>query len=1348
MSEGQAAPAELSAERKALLALLAERHRHGIPRAERSADLLASFAQQRLWFIDRLQPGNPAYNCPIAIRLRGPLRVEALHASINDLIERHEVLRTTFSMRDAEVLQHIHPRVRIELPVTDLTGLPAGQQDSAITEAVVADAHEPFDLVAGPVIRARLLRLGAEDHVLLYDIHHIANDGWSVGVFFTELAELYNARLAGREPQLPPLEVQYADYALWQRNRLTGQLREQQLSYWRTELDGLAPLGLPTDRPRPATLSTNGGVAHLPLPPDLVAGLRELGRAEGATLFVTLMAALHVLLMRYSGETDIGVGTAYTDRDRAELQNLIGFFPNTVVIRADLDGAPGFRSALRAIRAKSRAAFEHADLPFDVLVGELSPRRDSSRNPYFDVFFTLDETPESPPEFTGLAAESLVPDFLTAKFDLGFTVRMDEAHPAVHCIYSSDLYEPATIESLLRHYRTLLESILADPDRPVTELDLLPEPEWHRILVEWNDTRRRLPVDQCLHEPVLRRAAEQPDLPAVICGQQVISYQELATAAGELAGHLNRLGVTVGDIVGVCLPRGPERIVALLGVLISGAAYLPLDPDYPAERLAFLLSDSASWGVLTTPELRDRLAGSTRLLTLAELAERAGQEPAEAAQPARRPTPEDLAYVIYTSGSTGAPKGIALRHRGALNNFADFNSRFEIGPGDAVLGVSSPSFDMSMYDSVGMLGAGGTLVLPEPGDSRDPARWIELIAEHQITVWHSAPALLTLVLDRLAGTRRSLDSLRLALLGGDWIPVSMPDRLRAQAPRVRFIALGGATEASMDSTLYEVEQTDPDWASIPYGRPMANQRTYVLDRNLQPVPPGVPGELYLAGAGLAREYLHRPELTAERFLEHTFAPGFTERLYRTGDLVRLGRDGVLELLGRVDFQVKVHGLRIEPGEIESVLRRHSGVAAAVVVARGERGEASLVAYYTGEPGQPEPADDELRDWVAASLPSFMVPSAFVRMAELPTTPNGKVDRAGLRELRVAAAGSGEAPRDELEARIAETWRAALDLDELSIDDNFFAVGGDSFTAIRVMHSLDADLPVVELFTHPSVRALAARLRERTETAEQLLYQLTPPRPALVSLVCVPYGGGNAIAYQPLADQLPEDWALWSVALPGHDAGAGEQRFAELNDVARRCAEEVLARISGPLVVYGQCAGSATAVRLAQELEDRGADVRAVYIGAALPDPDPESSLRLDAETTDEQVHSYLTGLGGFDGMLDDSDLQAILRAVRHDLRQASGFFLAAGRQPPRPLDAALHCVFGSADPATEGFEQRYLEWGRFGELAGRHVIEGGNHYFVRNDAAELAGLLHASYFDSMDDTDFFATTASPGGHSR
>ena len=726
--------------------------------------------------------------------------------------------------------QHIHPEVRIELPVTDLTGLAEHQQDAAITEAVVADAHQPFDLVRGPVLRARLLRLSEQDHVLLYDIHHIANDGWSVGVFFTELAELYNARLAGRQPQLAELSVQYADYAMWQRARITGQLREEQLAYWREELAGLAPLSLPADRPRPATLSPYGGVAHLPLPADLVAGLRELGRAEGATLFVTLMAALHVLLMRYSGETDIGVGTAYTDRDRAELQNLIGFFPNTVVIRADLAGAPGFRSVLRSVRRTARAAFERADLPFDMLVAELSPRRDSSRNPFFDVFFTLDETAESPPEFTGLAAESIVPDFLTAKFDLGFTVRIDGDNPAVHCIYSSDLYELSTISALLGHYQTLLESILADPDRPITELDLLPEPQWRRILVDWNDTRRRLPADQCLHQPVLRRAAEQPEWPAVICGERVVSYRELVDSATLLGQRLNQRGVGVGDIVGVCLPRGPERVAAMLGVMMSGAAYLPLDPDYPPERLDFLLTDSGSWGVLTVAELADRLtAAGVRLVTLAELeaepdAELEAEPLAAAGRPARQPTPDDLAYVIYTSGSTGAPKGIALRHRGALNNFADFNERFEIGPGDAVLGVSSPSFDMSMYDSVRHArrrrhaGAAGAQRQPGPGpldraDHRAPGQRVALGA-----------GAAHLVLDRLEGAERSLDSLRLALLGGDWIPVSMPDRLRGQAPRARFIALGGATEASMDSTLYEVERTDPGWTSIPYGRPMANQR--------------------------------------------------------------------------------------------------------------------------------------------------------------------------------------------------------------------------------------------------------------------------------------------------------------------------------------------------------------------------------------------------------------------------------------------------------------------------------------------------------------------------------------------
>lgn len=1334
--------AHLSADRVALArALAGAAQSRTIPVADRDRDLPASFAQQRLWFIDQLEPGNPAYNCPIAVRLSGPLDIAALTESLSAIVARHEVLRTTFEVADEgdrageeEVVQVVWPAAPVPLPVTDLSELPEHERQERVRAELAEDTHRPFDLSQGPMLRARLLRLGPAEHVFLYDIHHIANDGWSVGVFFTELAEGYNARVRGRAPRLPALPVQYADYAVWQRQRLTGEVLDEQFAFWREELRELAPLELPTDRPRPPALSAGGEMAHLQLPPDLVAGLRELGRDHGASLFMTLLAGLNVLLMRYSGQHDIAIGTAATDRDRAELQQLIGFFPNTVVLRTELSGAPSFRQVLDRVTSVARAVYAHADLPFDLLVQRLAPRRDPSRTPLFSVSFTLDETPESLPSFDGVTPELIVPDVLTAKFDLGFTVRLDDTMPSVHCVYSTDLYDGETVATMLECYRALLTGMLAEPDRPVTDVDMLGPRLRERVLVEWNDTEGPFPDGVCLHQLVERRAARQPDRIAAVCGDERLTYRELDARADAVAARLRADGCGPDTVVGVCLPKSAALVTATLGVLKAGGAFLPLDPEYPDSRLSFMLEDSRAWGVLTTEEQRARFGETDhRFLLLEELVGQPPEgdhdsPPTTATDPACPVGADHLGYVIYTSGSTGEPKGIALRHRGAVNNFTDFNERFGIGPGDAVLGVSSPSFDMSVYDALGMLGAGGTLVLPEPEAVHDPARWVQLLRDNEVTVWHSAPALLDLVLDYLERTGGTLPALRLALLGGDWIPVSMPDRLRAVAPSVRFIALGGATEASMDSIIYEVGEVDPAWTAIPYGTPMRNQRAYILDEHHQPVPPGVPGELYLGGVGVARGYLHRPELTEQRFVEVSLPPAGTQRIYRTGDRARYRRDGVIELLGRVDFQVKVHGLRIEPGELEAVLRRHDTVADAVVVARGERGSSTLAAFYVPVRGARPATETELREWMGATLPHYMVPSTIVALPALPTTPNGKVDRRALADWQLRPDRGGAAPVTETEARVARVWQEVLGVESVGVDDNFFDLGGDSFSAIRAMVALDRRLRVVDLFKNPTVRALAVRLSEVDSDRHAILHELTSTGDqARLSIVCVPYGGGNAVAYQPLADRLPEGWALWALALPGHEPGRAEEPMLSVEDAAGRCTVEVLDKITGPVVVYGQCAGVAVAVRLAQLLEDAGADLRAVYVGAALPDPDPEASLRREKHTTDEEVHSFLTGLGGFDGALGGGETGAILRAVRHDMLGASRFFLDAGRGPAPPLEAPLHCVFGDADAATADFRVRYRDWAPFARELHLHCLPGGDHYFVRGKAAELADLLRANH---------------------
>jgi amino acid adenylation domain-containing protein len=1336
-----------------------------------------SFAQQRLWFIDQLEQGETAYSVLIPTRLRGPLDADALAASLTAVVARHEILRTTYTAVAGEPVQVVHPPAPVPLPLTDLSALTPELRREAVHRTVREEETQPFDLAAGPLVRARLLRLGADDHVLLCGVHHIAVDVPSIHLLYDELAAGYNARARGEEPLLPALPVQYSDYASWERTRMQGPERDRLLAYWRRQLDGLAPLDLPADRPAPDVASGRGGFQDRDLPVDLISGLEALAAAEGVTLFDVLVAGLVAVLARYTGQDDIAVGTVVHRRPLPELRPLIGFFANTLVLRVDVSGAPTFRELVARVAEVVRTAREHDELPFDAVVHELAPRRESNRTPLFRVYFGLDETPEVLPRFGGLDAQGMLPDFSTAKFDLGFKVRArfhDSSPPKLFSIFSVDLFDDDRINRMLGHVLTLLEEGVADPDRRVTRLPMLTRAERHDVLVTWNDTERPFPDQSCLHELFEGWVADRGEAAAVVCAGETLTYGELEAQANRLAHRLRALGVGRDTVVGVCLRRSVRQAVAVLGVLKAGGAFLPLDPEYPADRLGFMLADSGAWGVLTEQRLLDRFAAATP----GHGPDRGSHEPGRGhvlvldaedldAEPTARPeslaTPDDLAYVIYTSGSTGTPKGIELRHRGAVNNFTDFNERFAIGPGDAVLGVSSPSFDMSVYDLLGMVGAGGTLVLPAPEEVREPRQWARLIAEHAVTVWHSAPALLELLVEHL-GRQSDQDGeqgggdrtaprasgplpLRLALLGGDWIAVSLPDRFRALAPGAQVVALGGATEASMDSTIFLVGEVDPAWASIPYGRPMANQRAYVLDRYLEPLPVGVPGELYLAGAGLARGYRGRPELTAERFVEHAFTGGTPdgrhERLYRTGDQARYRADGVLELLGRTDFQVKVHGLRIELGEIEAVLRRHPAVADAVVVARGERGRTTLAAFVrpagpsadrpAAPPDRPDPPDhadrpgqEELRCWLRTSLPDHMVPADIVTLEELPTGPNGKVDRRALSTWEPARDSSGLPPRDPVEAGIAAVWREVLGRDRIGIDDDFFHLGGDSFAAVRTMLALDSPVPVVELFKNPTVRTLAARIRTVRTGQARLLYELTPAgRDAELTLVCLPYGGGNAVNYRQLAEALPLRFALWAAALPGHDPGTRYQPFLLAGDAARRLADEVAERISGPIVVYGHCAGATTGIELARALQERGADLRTVYVAGSLPDPDPAGSLRRADEMSDREYADHLAGIGGFAGALDSVEVEIIMRAGRHDMVEATRFFQRGPDDGAPRLELPLHCVIGDADPTTDGFASRYLDWAPYAASLDLSVIRGGGHYFIRDHAGELAALIDA-----------------------
>jgi amino acid adenylation domain-containing protein/non-ribosomal peptide synthase protein (TIGR01720 family) len=1043
-----------------------------------------SFAQRRLWFLDQLEPGKPFYNTPCTLRLRGALDAGALEKSLNEIVRRHEVLRTAFPAVDGKPLAVVTPDLRLPLPVEDLSDRPDPERWPAALRRAREEAQAPFDLARGPLARARLLRLDARDHVLLLTFHHIVTDGWSEGVSYRELEALYPAFVEGRPSPLSPLPIQYADFAAWQRDWLRGETLDTQLAYWRRALAGApAALDLPTDRPRASVRSHRGARHMVELSHRLSEALRSLGRAEAATPFMTVLAAFKVLLQRYTGQDDIVVGTPIANRNRLEIEGLIGFFVNTLVLRSDLSGDPTFREALRRVRGVALAAYAHQDLPFERLVEDLHPPRDLSRTALFQVMVA--HAAASRLDLEGLTAEFVDIDDGISKFDL--TLEVDDGGPGLACAleYSTDLFDAATARRMLRHLETLLEGVVADPDGRLSRLPVLPQEERRQVLVDWSGPRAEFPHERCIHELFEDQAARAPEAIAVCFGPDRLTYADLDRRATTLSRRLRRLGVGPESPVVLCVERSIEMVVGLLGVLKAGGAYVPLDPAYPADRCAHILEETRAGVVLTQRRLLARLrADGTRVVCLDE-ASVEGAAPGEAAGDVRAAAPQNLAYVIYTSGSTGAPKGVLVPHRALVNHSVEMARRYALRPDDRVLQFASLNFDVAAEEIFPTLLRGATLVLrPDPVFVSVPEfhRFLEnegvTVVNLPSSYWHAWVA-------ELGRDERPLPAcLRCVVIGSE---KTFSDRLAAWNEitdvRPALFNAYGPTEATVTTTVYEAPGGPASGAArlVPIGRPIANVRVYVLDGHLNPVPVGVPGDLHVGGEGVARGYVGRPDLTAERFVPDPFTGAPGARLYRTGDRVRWLLDGNLEFLGRLDDQVKVRGYRIEPGEIERALERHPAVEESVVAAREDApGETRLVAYTVGRPGAgPPPSAPDLRAYLKERLPEHMLPSAFVALERLPRTPSGKIDRkalpapdAGRRDLE----GGRAEPRTPAEHTLARIWSQVFGRESVGIHDNFFDLGGDSILSIQIVaraNQAGLRLTSKQIFQHQTVAELAA-----------------------------------------------------------------------------------------------------------------------------------------------------------------------------------------------------------------------------------------------------------------------------------
>ena len=1082
------------AKRALLLKLMREKaaqakEGRAIPRRARRDSAALSFAQQRLWFLDQLGAVGSVYNCPYAVRLSGRLDVDVFRRTFAEIVRRHEVLRTTFTVVDGEPRQVIAADAQVSFSADALDGA----DEAEVRRSIVEEARRPFDLTRGPLLRVRLVRLSEEEHVLLLVMHHIISDGWSMGVLVKEVVQLYAAFARGEASPLGELPIQYADFAEWQRGWLRDEALERQLTYWREQLGGALPLELPIDYSRPSRQTFGGASIPFTIRPEVSESLSELSRREGVTLFMTLLAAFQALLSRYSSQTDISVGTAIANRNRAETEGLIGFFVNTLVLRTDLSGDPTFAELLKRARVVALGAYAHQDVPFEKLVEELQPERDPSRTPLFQVMMVLQNAPGGGTlGLPGLTLGHVETGAADAKFDLTLTMTEGDEGLSGALQYNTALYEGRTIRRMIGHFERLLEAAAADPRLRLSELPLLSPQEQRQLLVEWNDTAVHLPHGQCFQHLFERQAALTPDATALTCGSLSLSYHELDERADALARRLRSLGARPESLVGVFMERSTEMVVALLGVLKAGAAYVPFDPAHPAERLRFMLEDAAPRVIFTQQHLAARLAehlegSTTAVLCLdsewEEIA-RDGGERLESGAAA-----ENLAYVIYTSGSTGRPKGVCVTHRGLVNYLCWAADAYRVAEGRGALVHSPVGFDLTVTSLFTPLVVGRAVTLLPEGETIE-ALIQALLAGRDFSLLKITPAHLE-VLSQLLPPEEAAGRARVLVIGGEALHAEALRFWRRHAPATRLINEYGPTETVVGCCVYEVAAGDPETGDVPIGRPIANTQLFVLDQRMRPVPVGASGELYIAGEGLARGYLGRAAVTAERFVPNPFAARPGSRLYRTGDLARHLADGRIEFTGRNDGQVKIRGHRIELGEIEAALLEQDGLWQAAVVALEEGSHKRLVAYVVAEEGK-ELSAAALRESLKRRLPEYMTPSAFVSMAELPLTSNGKLDRRALPapdEQRLDTESQYEAPRTPTEDMLAVLWGDVLGVERVGIHDNFFELGGHSLLAAklaaRVKESFGVELPLRVIFEAQDMAGLAEAVEKarRSKQAE-------------------------------------------------------------------------------------------------------------------------------------------------------------------------------------------------------------------------------------------------------------------------
>lgn len=1201
--------------------------------AARKAPL--SFAQQRLWFFDQLEPNSALYNVPAVLRLRGPLDANLLERSLTAVVERHEPLRSVFESNDNLPFQRLRPARPVSLPLADLSARAPDERKEELEQIISAEIRRPFNLAADPMLRGMLIRLGSDENVLCLVIHHIAMDEWSMRVLFEELTENYRALAAGARPSVPALAIQYSDYAQRQFEWVKTPDYQRQLAFWRDKLDGAIPVQLPADYSRPAEQTFSGELMTEDLEKELSEKIKHFSRQEGATMFMTLLAAFKILLWRYTGQADVTVGCPIAGRNRPETEPLIGFFVNTLALRTKLDPSKSFRDALHQVREETLDAFANQELPFDRLVEELHPKRTSTHAPFVQVFFAVSQELAAGEFLPGIRAEEVEVDTGTAKFDLTLVAKETRAGLRLVAEYNSDLFSQPRMVRMLEHFRELLRDATSRADAPIASLNILAPSERQTLL--GLGSFPPYPRTDCVHQVFEWQVSKTPDAIALEFGAESLSYRDLNARSNQLAHYLQKHEAGTGSLIGVYMDRSPDMIVTFLAILKAGAAYVPLDLSYPRERLAFMAGDAKMpWIVTKSDRIQELPESSARAIVLDAEWERISQEPRQL--PPCITSPDSLAYVIYTSGSTGTPKGVCVPHRGitrlVLN--ADY---VKITPADRIAQVSNASFDAATFEIWGALLNGARLVGIGKETALSPADFADALRARKISTLFLTTALFNQLAREEPGAFATLGTV---LFGGEAVDPKWVRAVLACDPPKRLLHVYGPTENTTFSTWHLVGETSDDSGTVPIGRPIANSELYILDPALNPVPIGVAGEIYVGGDGLAHGYLNRADLTEEKFVDHPFRDG--QRLYRTGDVARFDERLNVEFIGRIDQQVKLRGFRIELGEIESRLLKHSAISEALVMMREDSpGDRRLAAYIV--PRHAPPKESELRTFLREYLPDYMVPAAFVFMQELPLTPNKKVDRGALPapdQARPALTKSFIAPRDSIEQQLAKIFEKTLGVQPIGVADNFFELGGHSLLAVRVFAQIEKNLgkklPLATLFRAPTIEEIAKILRDETQAKSWSTIVDIQPHGSRTPFFWLHTlggdGGGGFFYYRKLAELLGPNQPSFGIRSP-------QEPFHGIEEMARFYVGELRkVQPRGPYFLGGFCFGGNVAYEMAHQLTATRDEVGLLALLESSP-PNVSQKHSWSATAAKYSLENFVENIKDFVGNSPGNQLSAL-----------------------------------------------------------------------------------------------------------